>query len=120
MSDKSVLMSCQISSSGWKLVPVEPTEEMLNAIFENHWQWPDDADLDDVAATSELATKELAELRAVLAKAREVIELALYVADLCGGTWESMAKEALNAIEQITGAQRWNLAWAGEEGKESK
>ena len=28
MSDKSVLMSCQISSSGWKLVPVEPTEEM--------------------------------------------------------------------------------------------
>lgn len=55
-----------------------------------------------------------------LAKAREVIELALYVADLCGGTWESMAKEALNAIEQLDGAQRWNLAWAGEEGKESK
>ena len=72
-------------------------------------------DLDDVAATSELATKELAELRAALAKAREVIELALYVADLCGGTWESMAKEALNAIEHLDGAQRWNLAWAGEE-----
>lgn len=45
MSDKSVLINEQISSSGWKLVPVEPTEEMLNAIFENHWQWPDDADL---------------------------------------------------------------------------
>ena len=35
MSDKSVLMSCQISSSGWKLVPVEPTEEMLDSFYAN-------------------------------------------------------------------------------------
>ena len=45
MSDKSALMSCQISSSGWKLVPVEPTEEMLNALFDNHSVLPDDGDL---------------------------------------------------------------------------
>ena len=32
-------------------------------------------DLDDVAATSELATKELAELRAALAKARDALAL---------------------------------------------
>ena len=38
-------MSCQISSSGWKLVPVEPTEEMLNALFDNHSVLPDDGDL---------------------------------------------------------------------------
>ena len=31
MSDKSVLINEQISSSRWKLVPVEPTEEMLKA-----------------------------------------------------------------------------------------
>ena len=35
LSDKSVLMSCQISSSGWKLVPVEPTEEMLDSFYAN-------------------------------------------------------------------------------------
>ena len=32
MSDKSVLINEQISSSRWKLVPVEPTEEMLNSV----------------------------------------------------------------------------------------
>ena len=38
---------------------------------------------------------------AALAKARKVIELAMYVANLCGGTWETMAKEALAAIDAL-------------------
>ena len=88
-------------------------------------------DLDDVAATSELATKELAELRATLAKAREALRRHIphesfkafkedgrwfiHVGDdVCEVSEQAIELDAFDAVAQLDGAQ------TGEEGKESK